>query len=721
MPFSAVTFAADSTKMRYREPFLTAGLNTKGAVNTAAGTYRGFVLSPNASANTVTITADADFSDHAAVYRTTTGFSLTINILGGDFSVDLTSIVDGGEKTWVLAIFSAYAVGAITVSELRAYELAPVDEFTLASEKPELVVLGTVVIPAGGGVISAASITPDRRSVAWRAIASDAIPWVPLVRNSSFEMGAFSDLTFGVESDIPYWLFDRDDSGDARWSIVTDTNTTTGSRALNFRTFSAAVEVSATMRQRLGVEAIPGQRLRFEFSKSTELAITSGTVTIDLVFKDKTGADTSTISESLDLSVADPSVYSTTERILVVPTGVAFLDRVEINLVAARWPSNIDAFRLDTIQVHLEALPEAGRDQIGAPADIGNLIIRDPNAVSDLLDAGTTLVYSSALNTLTLGKLTGSGTPGLVIPASIGVGGGIIDTDANARISRIAGVARTGAGIRTLITEFGAAAGKLVRHYVDGDGVLEYTSNARWDGGNWVKDADGLTAVRRTVSPIAATGMKIEFQEAGTNTWGDGAWTDLVFSTNTVGGDLVLAAQGNLTNLTLLTQLLQLESGVHGVKTLWIPSMAGWGGPASITGQDSGQDYVSVAAASTPFFRSSSAGGTKRIGYPLYLNVGDRILSVTCYAFVGNDASEELEAKFFRTSSTGVDTQIGSTKLSALGSTQRNVGWTTADGGFSPDGHVMLDEIYQVMIRLPQTSLNGEFVFWGIKITYDHP
>lgn len=55
MPTLLDTFTDSELKMRYREPFLTEGLNAKLAVNTPRGTYRGFTIGTNGSNNTITI------------------------------------------------------------------------------------------------------------------------------------------------------------------------------------------------------------------------------------------------------------------------------------------------------------------------------------------------------------------------------------------------------------------------------------------------------------------------------------------------------------------------------------------------------------------------------------------------------------------------------------------------------------------------------------------
>lgn len=179
-------------KVRFKEPFLTAGLNEKMTGIIPQGIYRGFKLTTNASAMTVTVEADANEGDHLAVYTPADGYSLTLRRTTGDFSIDLTALAS---KTVVLALYADYETATDTSAIIRAYELSPSDEYTIASELAELVTLGTVVVPASG-VIPAANITPDYRKAAWTQLAPESREGVQLVENGGFEFGM--DTTFPI-------------------------------------------------------------------------------------------------------------------------------------------------------------------------------------------------------------------------------------------------------------------------------------------------------------------------------------------------------------------------------------------------------------------------------------------------------------------------------------------------------------------------------------------
>ena len=100
---------------------------------------------------TVKVQADSLRDDHAAVVQTALGEAITIRRTGGDFVLDLASFAN---KTVVLALVSTYAVGKPTTAAIQAFEVTPVDEFSLAGD--EIVPIGTVDVPA--------ATVPDRVS-----------------------------------------------------------------------------------------------------------------------------------------------------------------------------------------------------------------------------------------------------------------------------------------------------------------------------------------------------------------------------------------------------------------------------------------------------------------------------------------------------------------------------------------------------------------------------
>lgn len=176
------TFAPSEIRVVRKETLLTEGLNLKEAAVTQRGIYRGFKIQTHATPLTVTVSPDADANDHVAVYETATGYSLRLRKSGGSFSLDLTT---KASTTVVIAIYGTYTTGTITSAEIRAYELSPVDEFTVAPERGELLVLGEVDVPAAG-VIPSTALKEFYRVNAWEAIAVGVRGACQIIKNGDF-------------------------------------------------------------------------------------------------------------------------------------------------------------------------------------------------------------------------------------------------------------------------------------------------------------------------------------------------------------------------------------------------------------------------------------------------------------------------------------------------------------------------------------------------------
>lgn len=198
MPTFLQQFADTEVKVRFKEPLITAALDEMLSGLMPRGIHRGFKLGSIASPN-ITIEADPDEGDHVAAYTTLDGYTLRVRRTGGDFTLDFTSLL-GANKTWVVAIFAEYAAGVTTAAEFRAYELSPVDEFTGAAERGELVVLGTVTEAAG--VLT--SSTPDHRTSAWANRPTEAREWVQVVKNGDFAV--MPETALPPTEWAPYWV-----------------------------------------------------------------------------------------------------------------------------------------------------------------------------------------------------------------------------------------------------------------------------------------------------------------------------------------------------------------------------------------------------------------------------------------------------------------------------------------------------------------------------------
>jgi len=318
MPTTLQQFADTEVKVRYKEPLLTAALDQMLTGITPEGIHRGFRLGSIASPN-VTVEADPADSDHVAAYTTADGYTLRIRRTGGNFTVDLSSLL-GADKTWVLAIFAEYGTAITTFAEIRAYELSPTDEFTGAAEKDELVVLGTVT--EATGVLT--SQTPDYRTLAWDHVGSDAMPWEQIIENGSFEVAAdAATFTASDRGFVPHWDTQYIPANHT-WAI-TATNPHTGRYALQV-TGTGTTALSSIPPDRI-VAVQPGQLVRVSYwlrGNAWAGVDPAGTMGVQLNFY---GPNLSLLSFQVvqDKTLSGTFAWQQFDEYIEVPSGVAWM------------------------------------------------------------------------------------------------------------------------------------------------------------------------------------------------------------------------------------------------------------------------------------------------------------------------------------------------------------------------------------------------------------
>lgn len=527
MPTTLTSFADSEIRMRYREPFLTEGLDLKLAVNTPPGIYRGFRLSTEASALTISVVSDAVFSDHSAVYQSATGHSLSIRRVGGLFTLDLSAYAS---KTVVIAIYCTYVLGSPTVGDLRAYELAPTDEFTLAAERPELVVLGTVVVP-GAGLIPAANITHARRVSAWGTVAPEATPWQPVIKNGGFE---YADNGQSYRHAI------------ADWEVITSTNGTwraydsgfgpySGGKSLQLTLTSSPV--TALLTQRLGFACPEGRLVRVSTWVRAIIAPTlSANVNVVFNWADTTGVPFASTSVPLVAVGGTDAGYRNVDSIVAAPATTAFLHSVDIFANAQTYGATGIALLVDDFQVFVES----GGPIDTRPDDMRNGV---PRVTSLIVDDPATLDPSqiAALVRFDKSSPSGEGTvyldrkdqnnaslpPALALLGRLSLGANLLATETDALKARVTSLYGIAGGIDyTLLHASPPVSGstQTLRLYASPTGNIVWTVNARWGSptaNQWNKDVNGSPA-----SKVEQQGDKfaIYSQIGTTNTWVDAAW-----------------------------------------------------------------------------------------------------------------------------------------------------------------------------------------------------
>jgi hypothetical protein len=497
MSTDVVTFATSETTIRYREQYVSEGLNKKLAVAMPWGTYRGFKLVPEGATDRIlTIEADPTYSDHVAVYQSSTGYSLTVRRTGGDFDIDLTGY---SNVTIYVTIYVSYSVGATTTATIRTYTEA---EFAVAPEKDEVIVLGKVDVPVSG-IIAASEVSGNERRMAWQNKTSEQVAWMQILRNSGFE---FADVTSTEPLAAMYWR--QEAVGGTATLGPDDTDPYSGDKHMVLNYTSGAINWNLTQYTQ-GIPLSEGQRFRIKFFKKMVQAATAGSFEVSVAYTTTSGGTIpsgalATLDTTLDAS------YEEFDQIFEVPSGsgVVSLFAVSISGTGMTFGSGGDAIRIDDVQVWLEASaenPYLTRDMQGEPmfmalhltspvasfGDIGDQPMLDVpggnNAVrlvrSDLQDAAAAAPTSL--------EVTGGLSE---------VGSRMVHDASQALTSRFQGeVADSGVSQWTLLCDgYGPITTSRIRLYIyaSTNEVVE-TINASWNGSQWERDTGSYSSTMR--------------------------------------------------------------------------------------------------------------------------------------------------------------------------------------------------------------------------------
>jgi hypothetical protein len=528
------TLAASEATMRYQEPFLTRGLNAKLAVNTPPGVYRGFRLSTSGAALSITVVADPLGTDHVAVYQTGSGSSLSIRREGGNFTASLAALAS---KTVAVCLFATYSVGADTLAEIRAYEVSPSDTLTGAPEFSELVVLGTVIVPASG-TIAASAITHDRRRSAWSSVAAEANPWSALVRNSGFEHG----VTAGQERyAISDWAIRTELATNGAFRLGTAT-VRTGGKSLEFNKTATAASVGR-IEQHQEIPVVPGQLVRVSAYVRQLIAPTGGSYTVNVYWGDANSTATTSAAITISATGVDAS-FRLIEQTFSVPASVFVLKAVTVEVINVTSATTGVSVVFEDVQVYLEtgsALASPGDSNLHLQRQIvSTLQLEDPDTyalgqLAALLRFDKTSPASEGRVVFERRDQNASGgnlPPAFDAFGRLFLGSRLVSSEARALLARVTAPVATAAGIDfTLLWESVPVGLKGIRIYV-GDlknttlaepGLL-LTVNARYDGSNWNKDVNDQQANALHLSSVSSSQL-ILLDQSVSNVWSSSAWS----------------------------------------------------------------------------------------------------------------------------------------------------------------------------------------------------
>lgn len=543
MPTQITQFADAEIKVRYKEPFITAGLDSMLTGIAPKGIHRGFRLTTNGTALTVTVEADAVDSDHVAAYQTADGYTLRLRRTGGDFTLDLSPFVS---EQVVIAIFAEYTIGVTTAADIRAYEFDPTDEFTGAAERPELVVLGKVDVPASG-VIPEASITPTYRTPAWEHVGTDAAPWEQVIENGSFDIAA--DTTAFTSADrgfLPHW--DVQYLSALHTWVITPTVSAVGYTALQV-TGTGVTGTSILPTSRI-ISARPGQvfRLSYQIRGANWPTIVGGGMGVQLRFYDATliflssgTAQDKTLNGTFGWTQIDEYFEAPTDAAFCIPaivveddpvagvTSSLFFDDVRV------WAAGGAATQpFSSVQ---DSLVRGGGifDKLGI-AETDLLSFGGPQDLYSFIE-GLLQVFKldvvDGVNRYQWKRLDDDPFAFLLSEGSLQLTG-LAASAAEAIIPRISSVfAPSGTSTYTLLWEAlhssGASSGAL-RVYVTGSNLdsrdaVVVTSNAKWDSASSQWNVDNAST-RSSRLDFSTAGVQYWYRQSVAGPWSDANWDD---------------------------------------------------------------------------------------------------------------------------------------------------------------------------------------------------
>lgn len=140
-----VNLSADAVKMRWKEPYVTAGLNQKNIASQPKGVVTGFSVIPSAGF-VISVQLDPTLGLSVANVLETTGglFSVTL-VQNTNIAIDLTAQAG---TTCYIALDAQYAVGSASAAQVKVVDAA---ELALNTD---LVLLAKVNVPGIGPIVA---------------------------------------------------------------------------------------------------------------------------------------------------------------------------------------------------------------------------------------------------------------------------------------------------------------------------------------------------------------------------------------------------------------------------------------------------------------------------------------------------------------------------------------------------------------------------------------
>lgn len=532
---------ADSVTVRFKEPYVSQGLNRKLYGLIGSGVVRGGHLATTGLGFGLSIVADPVTGDSIYSYQDASGHQLTVRQNG---SVTLNMGPLAGTTVFV-CLYVGYSTSGPTVVEWRAY--TAVELFTApVIEAAFVVILGKVVVP-GAGPIPAGNVTPTARRMAW----DDRAPpgWHQTVKNGNFEqaLAAGASGFYGIQ----HWL--ATPTGSPAMQIST-TAPYEGTR--EFQLFQAAPGVvnSRALFQEVVTRVMPGQyvRARVRVRGSTWGPIDpGGHQGINVVFLTN---DLATVSSSWieDITLSGTFAYTLLDGTVEVPATAAWM-RVSVGMSNNGAVLPAGSLYFDDAKCWVESvtpLEEMFPENKLSESLLTEAVSFEPS----FFDAPATM-DDFVKRTIRFAKGAVGGVPAIDTLLGIMRGGdpwrlflsqgqfrSDLWTAANALVARFVGQWTPNGVVGadyTFLMQFGAASAGInrIRFYarhgqyggpVEG-GDLNVTLNASWDGANWQQDDATRVSYRLRLSTAPdltgrLSGLSFFYAPVGFGPFADANW-----------------------------------------------------------------------------------------------------------------------------------------------------------------------------------------------------
>ncbi len=536
-------------KMRWKEPYVSDGLNKKLNGIIPSGIVRGGLLSTAASAFLVDIAPDAGLGDSIYSSIDADGQQITFR-QAGTIQLDLAALAGAGRH--YICLYVDYTISVDTAIEWRAYPEVDITG-TPVAEAPYLVIVGLVDVP-GGGPIPAANVLPLGRRDAWASVSKGLTPGVQVVENGSWDFAAETTVSGVTTSNIVGWDESGLSSANYTWRIVA-TGPRTGAHELEVLGDGVSTEIGQVLGGRYAAVR-PGDsvRVRYYIRGAAWGGIgASGHQGVRLGFTDKDKQNLVNVYVD-NVGLSGTFAYTLVDEVVEVPAGCAYFFYGVVVDTDGGTPAGSVFF--DDIGIWIDggaALGEDPRRRMAADTGAFSSVAFAPFATSNPTIAdeiNDTLKLENTSNGAVLGTIVaefmGAAAKdfdfdavgmGIKLDRAIkNLGGNLISSAAEAVTARVEGKAAISAtSLYTKIAEWGSSGGLWPVRLWFGTGsggnrsVYAVSINADFDGTIWSQDDATDRSMLFIVGP---GGLNQQTKASGTPTWGASSWDPLWDSAN---------------------------------------------------------------------------------------------------------------------------------------------------------------------------------------------